>query len=208
MTANSDRRRPGATSAAQWRRTLTIIWRATTRLLLAAGATVLIVVLTVLVTPGAPSLAFKFLANLPTTTVEWPNPDTVALRERTEQQFPPPPASSFETATITTYIDGDRWKCVRYKTDASAADTRAYYTKLLHEMKYGSGDGYGQDGPYTWQLSVIAMNGTVRLTTWDGRVPMESAPPPYRVAVCFTYEPWTYPKIERSPIPTPMVFWP
>ena len=93
----------------------------------AACITMLSIGTIVLVIIGVPVLGFAIYARVNTTTAHWPDPDVVAMREGAEQQIPPPPASSFEDATITTYYDGDRWRCSQYKTTATPEDIRAYY---------------------------------------------------------------------------------
>jgi hypothetical protein len=173
--------------------------------LVIVGVTILVLGLTVLAIFGVPMLGLVTLARINTTTVEWPHAEVVAMRARLEQQFPPPPASSFDGASITTYYDGDKWKCVRYKSEASPADTRTFYEETFRAMQWAVSDGYGLDGPYTWQLSVIAMNGTVRLTPWDQGSAARSASPAHRVAVCFTYESWLWPKRAQT---TTIASWP
>jgi hypothetical protein len=176
------------------RRVLEIAWEVMVGIAVGTGVTALMFGIFVLIFIGVPLLGFAIFARLNTTTVEWPSPNVVAMREVAERQFPPPPASSFDSASITVYYDGDKWKCVRYKTDASAHQTRTYYEGIFQEMQWGVSDGHGRDGPYVWQLSVIAMNGTVRLTPWNEGVSVDRAPPPYRVAVCFAYESWLWRK--------------
>src|SRR5687767_8784413 len=93
------------------RRTLTEFWELVVMTLEGITFTALVVGAIFLTLGIVAILALVVVVRLATTTVEWPNSEVVAMRERVEQLLPPPPTFSFVGATITTPPDGDRWRC-------------------------------------------------------------------------------------------------
>lgn len=149
---------------------------------------------------SVPVVGFVIFAWLSTTTNEWPHPRVSAMRERVELLLPPPPTATFVNATITTYFDGDQWRCVEYKTEASEQETNAYYDRAKQQMWWGANDGYGFDGP-DLILPVPSIVAYVSVTPWSA-----AASPANRISVCYPYEFMRWPK--QFTRPDMIVSWP
>ena len=149
--------------------------------------------------------ALFILARWNTTTLAWPNPEVVTMRERTERLLPPPPTATFVNATVTTYYDGDRWRCVEYETEASAEATRAYYARAIDTMRWGDNDGQGLDAPYGDGERLVANNVKASVTPWGtgvATIPGGTS----RVSLCYDYERWA--PVKPRPRHTIYVYWP
>lgn len=199
------------------RRTLVISWGVLVMTLVGITLTVLVVGALVLIAVLLAGSILFVLAYLASTTVAWPNAEVVEMRSRLEQLMPPPPTASFVNATITTYYDGDRWRCVEYRTAATAQDTRTYYQRAKEAMLQGSGDTCGFDGPGLVPRIPMAKDATITVKPWDpgmfaapGLFPGLSAfpqagvfaglPPSQHVSVCYSYEFWYWPETRNWPM--------
>ena len=214
---------------ATMRRTLVIGWDVLVTMLVGTTLTAMVLGTIVLTFGVVGILALMVVARLATTTVAWPNPEVVAMRASVEQLLPPPPTASFVGATITTFYDGDRWRCVEYRTSATAQETRAYYERAKQAMFWGANDSYGFEGPDHVQRTRIAKDATITVRPWDlgalagpGEIPRPSAfpqhgaftatPPSQHLSVCYSYETWYFPETRTWPTrprrPMVTVPWP
>jgi hypothetical protein len=126
------------------------------------------------------------------------------MRERVEHLLPPPPTAAFVNATITIAYDGDRWKCVEYRGDATTQAIAAHYERAQRAMWWGANDGFGFDGPFLVQPAP-SINARWTVTPWDQST-AAATPISKRISVCYEYEFERWPV--RSTRPDHIVHWP